>query len=109
MPTRVLLVRRGCPYCLRAIKAVLHVNKFLPDLKKIQIKDNFEWEEFGFKANPVMDRFDPKTFDGYPYIFIDGIEIEPTETNLLIIAIAKIVEDDLIMGVNLEGMTYPVS
>lgn len=63
---------------------------------QIQIKDNYEWEEFGFKAHPVMDRLDPKTFEGYPYIFIDGIEVEPGDVPNMVIVIAKLIEEDLL-------------
>lgn len=96
MKTRFILTRRGCPHCLMALKAVNIVNRHLPLTKQIQIKDNYEWEEFGFKAHPVMDRLDPKTFEGYPYIFIDGVEVEPGDIPNMVIIISKLIEDDLL-------------
>ena len=96
MITRFILVRRGCAHCLQAIKAVNLVNRHLPDQKQIQVKDNYEWEEFGFKAHPIIDTLDPKTFEGYPYIFIDGVEVEPGDIPNMAIVIAKLIEEDLI-------------
>jgi glutaredoxin len=101
---RVALVKRGCPHCFEAVKAINYVNKFLKEFKQIKIFDNYEFEEFGFKSHPIMDKFDPKDFDGYPYIYIDGIEVGPGPTELLIITIAKIVEEDLIMGLTMEAI-----
>lgn len=101
---RFALVKRGCPHCFEAVKAVNYVNKFLKEFKTIKILDNFEWEEFGFKSHPIMDKLDPKQFDGYPYVFIDGVEVGPGPAELLIITIAKIVEEDLIMGINMEAI-----
>lgn len=101
---RFILVRKGCPFCLMAKKAVLFINRYLPYDKRIQIIDNFEWEEFRFPAHPFVDsRLDPKTFDGYPYIYIGGVEIEPATTEILIITIATLVSEDLVMEINFEG------
>jgi hypothetical protein len=66
--------------------------------------DNFEWEELGMKAHPVMDKLDPKSFDGYPYVFIDGIEIEPGETDVLKITIATILSNELILDVRVGDL-----
>lgn len=105
MITRLVLVKRGCPFCLKAIKAVNQINPKLPDLKSIELKDNYEWEELGFKAHPVMDNLDPKTFDGYPYIYIDGIVVEPAETDHLIIVIGRLVQDDLLTPIHVGDIT----
>lgn len=108
--TRFAMVRRGCPFCLKAIKAINQVNKFLPDENRIRIFDNFEWEEFGFKAHPVMGKLDPKTFDGYPYIYIDGIEVDAGETELLAIILAKLLQEELIGGVKIgPKIIYPTN
>lgn len=101
---RLVLVKRGCPHCFEAVKAVNYLNKFLREFKQIIIMDNYEWEEFGFKTHPIMDKFDPKDFDGYPYIYIDGQEVGPAPAELLIITIAKIVEEDLIMGIEMGAI-----
>jgi len=105
MITRLVMVRRGCPFCLKAIKAINQINPKLQDLKQIDVKDNFEFEEFGFKAHPVMDNLDPKTFDGYPYIYIDGVVVEPAETEPLIIVIGKLVEKDLLSPIQVGEIT----
>lgn len=94
--TRLALVKRGCPFCLKAIKAINYINKLLPDESRIRIVDNFEWEEFGLLSHPVINKFDPKTFDGYPYIYIDGIEVDAGETELLTIILAKLLQEELI-------------
>ena len=96
MPLRFALTKRGCPYCLMAVKAINYVNRYLPEFKKIKIFDNYEWEEFGYKSHMIMDKLEPKEFDGYPYIYISGTEVGSGPTDLLIITIAKIVEEDLI-------------
>jgi hypothetical protein len=103
-PTRFCLVKLHCPYCLRALRAVNLVNRHLPDDKKIRIIDNYEWEQFGYKSYAIMDKLDPKTFEGYPFTLIDGINIEPGETEHMAIAIAKLVEEDLIFPINMEDI-----
>ena len=101
---RFIVTRQGCDSCLMAIKAVLFLNRYLPDEGKISIVDNYEREEFGFMSHPFVElMLDSETFDGYPYLYIDGCVIEPAPTELLIIAIAKIVSDDLITTINFEG------
>lgn len=100
---RFMLVRRGCHFCHKAERAVNALNTYLPLEKQIQVKDNFEWEELGIKGHPIMDKLD-KGFEGYPYIFIDGIEIEPSESETLFIAIGNIVKEDLIMPVKFRGI-----
>ena len=101
---RFIVVRRGCPFCSLAIKAVLFVNRYLPDHGKISIVDNYEMEEFGFRSHPFVElMLDSDTFDGYPYLSIDGSIIEPAPTALLIISIAKIISEDLLMELNFDG------
>jgi len=101
---RYIIVRRGCPFCLMAIKAVLFVNRYLPYEKRIQIFDNFQWEELKFLSHPfIEERVDQETFDGYPYIYIDGGVIEPAPTECLIICIAKKVSHDLLAEINYGG------
>lgn len=105
MITRLLLVRSGCEHCLIALKAVNFINPKLHDLKQIDVRDNREFEECGFKSHPVMDNLDPKTFDGYPYIYIDGRVIEPTDVkDLMIIAIARAVKQDLLSSIQVGNI-----
>lgn len=105
MTLRIILTRRGCPFCLKAIKAGLAVNRRLPDLERIAILDNYEWEEMRLKAHPIVDALNPKTFDGYPHVSIDGQEVEACETDLMIISIAKLVEEDLISPITVGTKT----
>jgi len=101
---RFIVVRQGCPFCLMAIKAVLFLNRYLPDDSKISIIDNYEREEFGFISHPFVElMLDSETFDGYPYLYIDGCVIEPAPSELLIISIAKIISDDLLTQLNFNG------
>lgn len=102
---RFALVRRGCEHCREAMRAINKVNLHLPIDKKIQIKDNFEWEEFGFKTHPVIDKLDPKTFDGYPFIYIDGVDVQPGYVESMVIVISKLVEDDLTFPITVGEKT----
>ena len=102
---RFLVVRKGCPFCLMAIKAVLFLNRNLPDDSKISIIDNYEREEFGFMSHPFVElMLDSETFDGYPYLYIDGCVIEPASTELLVISIAKIISENFLTEVNFDGV-----
>ena len=101
-----ILTKKGCPFCLEAKRAAAFINRYLPDEKQIYIKDNFEWEKWGFKSNAIVDRLDSKSFDGYPYIRIGNIELEPGSWELLVIAIAKILEDDLMMPLNMNNLIH---
>lgn len=101
---RFIIIREGCDFCLMVIKAVLFLNRYLPDDKKISIVNNYEMEELKFMAHPFVELMvDPDTFDGYPYLSIDGCVIEPAPTELLIISIAKIISDDLLTEINFDG------
>jgi len=102
---RFVVVRRGCPFCLMAIKAVLFLNRYLPYDKRIQITDNYEREELGFMAHPFVEKMLPESFEGYPFIYIDGCVIEPAMTELLIISIGMLVKNDLVTTLNYGGRT----
>lgn len=110
---RFCIVRRGCPHCHNAKKAILYLNRHLPYDKQISTPDNYEWEEMGYNAYPFVnsDRrgsptmiIDPKKFDGYPFIYIDTHVVEPAPTELLIIHLAKLLSQDLIIDVNFDGV-----
>lgn len=104
--SRLLVIRRGCPFCHLVLKAVLYVNRHLPHDKRIDIIDNYQWEELKFNSHPVLDAMlDQESFDGYPYLYIDGIVIEPAPTGNLIVAISRIVSEDLVVDVNFGGRT----
>jgi glutaredoxin len=103
---RIIIVREGCPFCAMAKKAVNFINNHLDDLKQIQIKDNEEFEIFGSKIHPIIDMFDRTDFDGYPFIYIDGIPVEPAPTDLLIVSLAEILNDDLIVPISMDGRHY---
>ncbi len=73
--TRVLLIQQGCPGCLEYLRVVPKINLRLPKEKKIKIIDCFEWEEFGFKSHPIMDKFSDEDFQDYPLLYLNGILI----------------------------------
>jgi len=103
---RVMITREGCQFCAMAKKAINFINNHLDDLKQIQVKDNEEFELYGSKIHPIIDLFDRKDFEGYPFIYIDGSPVEPAPTELLIISLATLLEDDLVVPVNIGGKTY---
>ena len=70
---RFLLVEKGCPGCLEYLRVVPKINLRLPINKQIKIIDCFEWEQFGLKSHPIMDKFESKDFNSYPLLYLDGI------------------------------------
>lgn len=72
--TRVLLVEQGCNGCLEYLRVLPKINLRLPIEKKIKIIDCFEWEQFGLKSHPIMDKFG-KNFKDYPLLYLDGVLI----------------------------------
>lgn len=103
-PLRFIVVRRECPFCHLAKKAVLYVNRYLPYQKRIIVFDNYEYEELGFEAHPFIQKMlDDKVFDGYPFLYIDEVVIEPAPSECLIICIAQIVSEDLLTDLNFGG------
>jgi glutaredoxin len=104
IPCRFAVVRRGCPFCHLAKKAILYLNIRLPYNKRIEIYDNYEFEELGFTRHPfIQNMLDEKLFDGYPFIYIDGGIVEPASKGSLIITIGSIVSADIQMDINYGG------
>lgn len=82
MNSRFLLVRLGCPFCRQMIKVISKLNLKLPLDKRIRIIDCFEWENFGLRSIPLMDKLEKDGLNmGFPFLFIDGIVIEPAPTS----------------------------
>lgn len=79
--TRILLVRRGCPYCRRMCEVVNKINLRLPIEKRIRIIDCYEYEEFGLENIGLMDKLAKGGFDSFPFLYLDGTTIEPAPTN----------------------------
>lgn len=101
MESRFIITNHDCPNCPTAKTAINFLNMRLPDLKRIRIIDNFEEEEFGFPSQPIIEYL-PENFQAYPYIYIDGVEIENSlPVELLIIAIGKLLEDDLLSPIKI--------
>jgi len=72
---RVLLYKQGCPACLEYLRVVPKINLRLPIGKKIELKDCSEWENFGLRSHPIMDKFNDEDFQDYPLLYLDGILI----------------------------------
>ena len=73
--------RRGCIYCLQMVKVINKVNLRLSIEKKIRIIDCSDSHEFGLNNIPLMKKLHNDGFkDGYPFLFIDGLVIEPFAT-----------------------------
>ena len=101
---RFMLVERGCPYCEEAKKAVNFLNNYLRMDKQIRIVDNYEWELFGFNSNLFANnRIDPKDFEGYPFIYIDGIIVQPAQWKLLLLFLANLLKRDLNLDFEFDG------
>ena len=80
-PTRILLVRRGCPHCRQILPEINRINMKMELHKRIKIVDAFEYEELGMNFPPVLKKFSRnKLFDGFPLLYLDGIIIEPFPT-----------------------------
>jgi len=72
---RLFLVKRGCPFCREAIPVINMVNKKLQYDKRIEIKDCWEFEEFKWDNLSLMEKLEKAGFDGYPYLYVDGVII----------------------------------
>jgi len=99
MMSRFLLTRKRCPFCRQFIKAVSKLNSKLPTDKKIKIIDCYEWEEFGLRNIPLMDKLEKEGLsEGFPFCYIDGSIIEPAPTpQQLKIILKNLLKDDLII------------
>jgi hypothetical protein len=51
---------------------VAKINWNLPLKKAIDIVDCYEYDNFGMKKNPIMQKFD---FDSYPTIIVNGMKV----------------------------------
>lgn len=81
--TRILIVRRGCPHCRQFLSVIIWFNLRLPLNKQIKIFDNFKWEEFGYREHPIMEKLEKDGFDAYPYLYLDGIVVNPSQKELI--------------------------
>lgn len=72
---RALLFKQGCSGCLQYLRVLPKINLRLPIDKQIQLINCSEFEEFGLKTHPIMDRFESKDFKSYPLLYLDGILI----------------------------------
>ena len=82
MMSRFLLTRMGCPYCRQFIKVISKLNLRLPIDKRIKIIDCFEFEHFGLKNIPLMNKLEKDGLsEGFPFCYLDGIVVEPSPTS----------------------------
>jgi hypothetical protein len=110
---RFIITKYMCPHCHEAMKAINFINRYLPYDKQIQQIDNLTWELWGYNSYPFINAddpsgksmiIDPRLFEGYPFIYVDGHVVEPAQHELLIIFLARLISEDLIMDVNYEGI-----
>lgn len=96
--SRFLLVRKGCPFCRQFIRVISKLNLRLPIDKRIQIIDCYEWEHFGLRNIPLMDKLEKEGLnEGFPFLFIDSIVIDPSPTTeQLKILLEKFLNEDLL-------------
>ncbi len=80
METRILIVKKGCYHCRNALSVINKVNAKVPIEKRIRIFDAFEWEEFRLDNLPIMKKFEKEDFVSYPFLYLDGIVIDPFPT-----------------------------
>jgi len=73
---RLLLFTRGCNGCLQYLKILPKINMRLPIDKQIKMVNCSEFEEFGLKTHPIMDRFNSEDFQSYPLLYLDCILIK---------------------------------
>jgi len=70
---RVLLTRIGCKGCNEYMRVLPSINTRLPVEGRIKVINCFEFEEWGLKNHPILDRI---TFRDYPILYLDGLKIE---------------------------------
>ncbi len=93
---RVLLIEASCPACLEYLRVLPKINLRLPIEKRIKIIDCFEWEQFGLKLHPIMDKFG-EDFEDYPLLYLDKILITGAIwAEQLKIFLEKYLEEDFI-------------
>lgn len=99
METRFLLVRRKCPYCRQMIKVINKLNLNMTIEKRIRIIDCFEWEEFGVRNIPLMDKLEKDGLsEGFPFLYLDGLIIEPAvDEEQLKIFLTTFLKEDIII------------
>ena len=82
MKTRMIIVRRKCPFCRDAIKVINKINLNLPLDKRIDVIDAWQWEEFGVDSLPILKKLEKDgLMEGFPLLIIDGVRIEPAPTS----------------------------
>ena len=81
MKTRLLIVRKHCPYCRAMKKVISHINLRLPIENRIQIIDAWEWEQFGLDNQMILKKMNKIGLaDGFPFLYMQGVIIEPSPT-----------------------------
>ena len=82
MKSRFLLMKRGCDVCHISVKVVSQLNLRLPIENRIRIINCHNHEEFNVMDVPLLEVFskmkykDKPIFEGYPFLYIDGIWID---------------------------------
>jgi len=98
MKTRLLLTRKGCPFCRQMVSVINKLNLDLPLDKRIKIIDAWEWEEFGVDNLPILKKLNKDGLaEGFPFLIIDGVIIEPAPgKEQLNILLKTFLKDDIL-------------
>lgn len=67
-----LFIKDNCNFCRPCLSPTTQINMKLPQGKMIDVVNCSEWERFGMKTKPIMDKFQ---FDGYPTLILEDNKI----------------------------------
>lgn len=72
--SRVLIVKDGCPKCMKWKKFIERINAEVKLDKRIKIIDATKFEQIGFTDDPLLKIFEPY-YEGYPTLFFNGVKL----------------------------------
>lgn len=80
------------------MKVVNKINLKLPFEKRIRIIDAWEYEEFGLRSLPILDKLEKDGLrEGYPFFMCDGAIIESApNVEMFKIVLENFLENDLV-------------
>ena len=76
MPSRFLFFKTSCPACLEYLRIIPMLNLRLSREKQITLIDGLQLELFGVTNYPILKEFDPRLFNSYPLLYLDGSVIK---------------------------------
>lgn len=97
MNTRILITRAGCVHCRQFLRIVDRINSRLPIEKRIKVYDNRMWEEFGFRQHLITEKLEQDGFDGYPFMYCDGIVVGEGSSEILYSFLNSYFKEDFVI------------